>query len=39
MFVASLGGGIFLTNIHQFTESWFCFALAGITALALLLRR
>lgn len=39
MFVASLGGGIFLTNIHQFTESWFCFALSAITALALLLRR
>jgi predicted unusual protein kinase regulating ubiquinone biosynthesis (AarF/ABC1/UbiB family) len=39
MFVASLGGGIFLTNAHQITESWFCFALAGVTALALLIKR
>ncbi len=39
MFVASLGGGVFLTNIHQFTESWFCFGLAAVTALALLFRR
>ena len=39
MFIASLGGGVFLTNAHQITESWFCFALAAVTALALLLRR
>ena len=39
MFVASLGGGILLTNMHQMVEGWFCLALAGITALALLVRR
>ena len=39
IFVASLAGGIFLTNAHQTVEAWFCLTLAGITALALLLRR
>ena len=39
IFVASLAGGIFLTNAHQTVEAWFCLALAGITALALLIRR
>ena len=39
IFVASLAGGIFLTNAHQTVEAWFCLALAGITVLTLLIRR
>ena len=39
MFVASLGGGIFLlTGAHQFIASWFCFGLAGLTTLGALLK-
>jgi len=39
MFVASLGGGIFLlTDAHQFIAGWFCFGLAGLTTLGALLR-
>ena len=39
MFLASLLGGIYLTNIHQFTTSWFCLGISGLTAMVLLLRR
>jgi predicted unusual protein kinase regulating ubiquinone biosynthesis (AarF/ABC1/UbiB family) len=39
MFVASLGGGIFLlTDAHQFIAGWFCFGLAGLTTLGALLK-
>jgi hypothetical protein len=39
MFIASLGGGIFLlTDAHQFIASWFCFGLAGLTTLGVLLK-
>jgi predicted unusual protein kinase regulating ubiquinone biosynthesis (AarF/ABC1/UbiB family) len=39
MFVASLAGGIFLvTDAHQFIASWFCFGLAGLIALGMLLK-
>lgn len=34
MFATSLAGGIFLlTDAHQLGASWFCFALAGLSAL------
>jgi predicted unusual protein kinase regulating ubiquinone biosynthesis (AarF/ABC1/UbiB family) len=39
MFVASLAGGIYLTGIHQAMPGWFCLGMAGITALATLIRR
>jgi predicted unusual protein kinase regulating ubiquinone biosynthesis (AarF/ABC1/UbiB family) len=39
MFVASLAGGIFLVaDAHQFIASWFCFGLAGLIALGMLLK-
>ena len=39
MFVASLGGGIFLlTNTHQFIAGWFCFGLAGLITLGVLMK-
>jgi predicted unusual protein kinase regulating ubiquinone biosynthesis (AarF/ABC1/UbiB family) len=39
MFVASLAGGIFLlTNTHQFIAGWFCFGLAGLAMLRLLVK-
>ena len=34
-FVASLGGGIYLTSVHLGTPGWFCLGLAGVTALGL----
>jgi hypothetical protein len=38
MFVASLSGGIFLlTAAHELMAGWFCFGLAGLTLLRLLL--
>jgi predicted unusual protein kinase regulating ubiquinone biosynthesis (AarF/ABC1/UbiB family) len=39
MFLASLLGGIYLTNIHQFATSWFCLGISGLIALVLLIRR
>ncbi|GCF07408.1 ABC1 kinase family protein [Dictyobacter arantiisoli] len=39
MFLASMGGGIYLSNIHLAGPGWFCLGLAGITALGALLRR
>jgi predicted unusual protein kinase regulating ubiquinone biosynthesis (AarF/ABC1/UbiB family) len=39
MFIASLGGGIYLNIIHLPTPGWFCLGMAGITALGTLLRR
>jgi len=39
MFVASLAGGIFLlTDAHQFIAGWFCFGLAGLTMLGMLVK-
>ena len=39
MFVASLGGGIFLlTDAHQFIAGWFCFGLAGLITLRVLMK-
>jgi predicted unusual protein kinase regulating ubiquinone biosynthesis (AarF/ABC1/UbiB family) len=39
MFVASLGGGIFLlTTTHQFIAGWFCFCLAGLITLGVLMK-
>ncbi len=39
MFVASLAGGIFLlTDAHQLGASWFCFGLAGLAMLGLLVK-
>ncbi len=38
-FVASLGGGIYLTSVHLGTPGWFCLGLAGVTALGLLLKK
>jgi predicted unusual protein kinase regulating ubiquinone biosynthesis (AarF/ABC1/UbiB family) len=39
MFVASLAGGFFLlTDAHQLAAGWFCFGLAGLIALGVLLK-
>src|SRR5713101_349302 len=39
MFVASLGGGIFLlTDAHQFIAGWFCFGLTGLITLRVLMK-
>jgi len=39
VFVASLAGGIFLlTNAHQSIAGWFCFGLAGLAMLRLLVK-
>jgi len=39
MFVASLAGGIFLlADAHQLGASWFCFDLAGLIALGMLVK-
>ncbi len=39
MFVASLAGGIFLLiDAHQLGASWFCFGLAGLCALGMLVK-
>src|SRR5712692_259551 len=39
MFVASLAGGIFLlTDAHQLVAGWFCFGLAGLIALGMLVK-
>jgi len=39
MFAASLAGGIFLqTNAHQSIAGWFCFGLAGLVMLKLLVK-
>ena len=37
--VASLAGGVFLTNAHLFVPGWFCLGLAGVTALGMVFRR
>ncbi len=40
MFVASLGGGIFLlADVHQLMAGWFCLGLTGLTTLRVLLKR
>lgn len=39
MFLASMGGGIYLTNLHLIGPGWFCLGLAGITALGTVLKR
>ncbi len=39
IFMASLGGGIYLNVMHLQTPGWFCLGMAGITALGTLLRR
>ncbi|MGI9061576.1 MAG: ABC1 kinase family protein [Ktedonobacteraceae bacterium] len=39
VFLAEIAGGIVLTIEHQPTPGWFCLALAGITALGLLIKR
>ena len=39
MFLASMGGGIYLTNLHLIGPGWFCLSLAAITALGALLKR
>ncbi|GER87321.1 hypothetical protein KDW_14830 [Dictyobacter vulcani] len=39
MFLASMGGGIYLTNIHMEAPGWFCLGLAALTALGTLFRR
>jgi hypothetical protein len=40
MFAATLAGGIVLMAVsHLMAPGWFCFGLAGITALGLLVRR
>lgn len=39
MFVAALAGGIFLlTSAHQFIAGWFCFGLAGLITLGMLVK-
>ncbi|GLV57629.1 hypothetical protein KDH_44650 [Dictyobacter sp. S3.2.2.5] len=39
MFLASMGGGIYLTNLHLNAPGWFCLGLAGLTALGTILKR
>lgn len=39
VFLSSLGGGIYLTNIHQMLTGWFCLGLSALVALGLLLKR
>jgi predicted unusual protein kinase regulating ubiquinone biosynthesis (AarF/ABC1/UbiB family) len=39
LFGAEMVGGVVLSVIHQPIPSWFCLGLAGVTALALLVRR
>ncbi len=39
MFLASLGGGIYLLKLPTKAPAWFCLGLAGVTALGNLLRR
>jgi predicted unusual protein kinase regulating ubiquinone biosynthesis (AarF/ABC1/UbiB family) len=39
MFLASMGGGIYLTNLHLIGPGWFCLSLSGITALGALIKR
>ncbi|WP_201367210.1 ABC1 kinase family protein [Dictyobacter formicarum] len=39
MFLASIGGGIYLTNVHLEGPGWFCLGLAGLTALGTILKR
>jgi predicted unusual protein kinase regulating ubiquinone biosynthesis (AarF/ABC1/UbiB family) len=39
LFGAEMVGGVVLAVIHQPIPSWFCLGLAGVTALALLIRR
>jgi predicted unusual protein kinase regulating ubiquinone biosynthesis (AarF/ABC1/UbiB family) len=39
IFAAALAGGVVLMTAHLIAAGWFCLGLAGVTALALLLRR
>ncbi|HEY6411090.1 MAG TPA: hypothetical protein VIY29_26835 [Ktedonobacteraceae bacterium] len=39
IFLAEMVGGIVLTIQHFPIPGWFCFGLAGVTALGLLIRR
>ncbi|HCJ34891.1 MAG TPA: hypothetical protein DHV65_11435, partial [Ktedonobacter sp.] len=39
LFGAEMVGGVVLTMAHQAVPGWFCLGLAGITALALLVKR
>jgi Predicted unusual protein kinase len=39
VFIASLGGGVYLNVAHLMAPGWFCLGLAAITALGLLFRR
>lgn len=39
MFLASMGGGIYLTSIHQTMTGWFCLGLSGVIALIGMIRR
>ncbi|GCE18145.1 ABC1 kinase family protein [Dictyobacter kobayashii] len=39
MFLASMGGGVYLTNIHLEGPGWFCLGLAGLAALGTLFKR
>jgi predicted unusual protein kinase regulating ubiquinone biosynthesis (AarF/ABC1/UbiB family) len=39
IFLAEVGGGVFLTIQHQPTPGWFFLGLAGVTALGLLIKR
>ena len=39
MFLVSMGGGIYLTNLHLLGPGWFCLGLAGLTALGAILKR
>jgi predicted unusual protein kinase regulating ubiquinone biosynthesis (AarF/ABC1/UbiB family) len=39
MFAGSLTGGIYLTTMQQSAPAWFCLALAGLSALGMLIRR
>jgi predicted unusual protein kinase regulating ubiquinone biosynthesis (AarF/ABC1/UbiB family) len=39
IFASSLAGGIYLTGIQHVVPGWFCLGIAGVTALATLIRR
>ena len=39
MFLSSLLGGIYLTNIHLYASGWFCLGLAAVTALGMIMRK
>ncbi len=39
MFLISMGGGIYFTNLHLLEPGWFCLGLAGLTALGAIFKR